>query len=161
MNPIIIPKMTIIQVNNPSTHRYLNPKKIFHIIQLNTIRSDLTYIYVPEINASFLVDTGSSRSLINPKLAYHYYNHFISKENFYIQTAHGVTFYDEVAEIPIFEIFKTTGKHKFYLIYFSKKYDGLIGIDMLKQLNANVNFSSEKIERPNVKIPFIFEEKQI
>lgn len=32
---------------------------------------------------------------------------------------------------------------------------------MLKQLNANVNFSSEKIETPNVKIPIIFEEKQI
>jgi len=32
---------------------------------------------------------------------------------------------------------------------------------MLKQLNANVNFSSEKIETPDVKIPIIFEEKQI
>lgn len=86
-----------------------------NIIDLNHLQNNLPYIIIPEINARFLIDTGSSRSLINPNLAYTFYQNFISKENFNIQTSHDITFHDEVATIAIFYIFETNETHKFYL----------------------------------------------
>lgn len=115
----------------------------------------MPYIYIPEINAKFLIDTGSSRSLINPGLAHAAYEKFIFKENFNIQTSHDITFHDEVAVIPVFKIFGTKEKHKFYLFDFSQKYDGLIGMDLLNQLNAIVDIGKKELITPLVKIPII------
>lgn len=108
----------------------------------------MPYIYIPNINSKFLINTGSSRSLINPKLAHKIYAQFIFKENFNIQTSHNISFHDEVAVIPIFNIFRTKKSHKFYLFDFSDKYDGLIGMDLLKQLNAIANAIRTKCRIP-------------
>lgn len=116
----------------------------------------MPYIYVPQINAKFLIDTGSSKSLMNPKLAYKFYKNFIFKEQFHIQSAHDISYHDQVAEIPIFNIFKINQTHKFYLFEFSPNYDGLIGIDLLKQLNATVNMNNKLLETPYSLIPIHF-----
>lgn len=105
-----------------------------------------------------MIDTGSSKSLINPNVANHFYSNCITTENFLIQTAHGETFHNKIAKIPIFNIFKTTGYHKFYLFNFSNKYHGLIGADLLKHLNADINLKTCLIRTPNATIPIKCEE---
>lgn len=130
------------------------------MIQLNLVKANLPYIFIPELNANFLVDTGSTRSLMNPNLAYKFYQPFIFKEDFQIQTAHNISYHDEVMIIPIFEIFKVPENHKFYLFKFSGKYDGLVGIDFLKQIKANVNIDSKIITTPRVTIPIIYETEE-
>lgn len=120
------------------------------------MKSNLPHIFIPEINANFLIDTGSTRSLINPELAYKFYPNNISNENFVIQTAHNLTQHNEVATIPIFKIFNMEDNHKFYLFNFSDRYDGIIGIDLLRQLNANINVNNNELSTPKSKIPIIF-----
>lgn len=120
----------------------------------------MPYIFIPELNSNFLIDTGSTRSLINPDLAYKFYKNYITKENFNIQTAHSITYHDEIIEIPIFKIFDTPDKHKFYLFKFSNNYEGLIGIDLLRQLKASVDLNSKQIITPSVQVPIIFESEE-
>ena len=127
------------------------------LILVNTFKNNLPHIYIPEINANFLIDTGSTKSLIDPSLAYKFYRNYIFNENFNIQTAHNTSFHNEVAEIPIFQIFKINQKHKFYLFKFSDKYDGLIGVDLLNQLNANINVKNKQLTTPVTIVPIIFE----
>lgn len=62
--------------------------------------------------------------------------------------------------IPVFKIFNVKETHKFYLFKFSQKYDGLIGIDLLKQLNANINVTTRQLTTPNATISIIFEPEE-
>lgn len=80
---------------------------------MNVINSPLPHIYIPQIDANFLIDTGSSNSLINPELAYKYFNNFIREERFNIQTAHNRSLHNKIVEIPLFDIFNIRIKHKF------------------------------------------------
>ncbi|WP_253302428.1 reverse transcriptase domain-containing protein [Wolbachia endosymbiont of Psylliodes chrysocephala] len=98
---------------------------------------------------------------MNPRLGYIFYKNYIFNEDFNIQTAHSISFHNEVIEIPVFKIFNVNAKHKFYLFDFSKKYDGLIGIDLLKQLNASVNLHQKLIITPTVQIPIIYESEDL
>ena len=76
-----------------------------------------------------------------------------------MQTAHATSFHNEVAVLPIFPTFDTPGIHKFYLFNFSDKFDGLIGLDLIKQLNANLDFNSDTLKVLNTKIPIRHEIK--
>lgn len=44
-------------------------KKRKDVILLNFVRENLPYISIPQINANFLIDTGNSRSSMDPALA--------------------------------------------------------------------------------------------
>lgn len=128
------------------------------IIKVNHLH--LPFIYIPEIDAKFLLDTGSTRSIINPNLAYNYYYNFIHREKFNIQASHDISFHDEVAVIPIFDSFRVDGQHKFYLFDFNKKYDGLIGMDLLEQLQAVVDIGKKLLITPFKIIPIILAENK-
>lgn len=60
--------------------------------------------------------------------------------------------------MPIFPCFNTEGTHKFYLFNFSDKFDGLIGLDLLTQLDANLNLGSYILKSRNSEIPIYFGE---
>lgn len=49
-----------------------------HMIKLNHLQNKLSFIYIPELNVKFLLDTGSSRSFINLNLAHKYYSSSIT-----------------------------------------------------------------------------------
>lgn len=127
---------------------------------MNLIKANLPYIYIPSLHATFLIDTGSTRSLIDPELAYKFYNNFIYNENFNIQTAHNTTYHNEVMDIPIFDIFGTKGTHKFYLFKFNAKYEGLIGVDFLRQIKAQVDLNQKLLKTPYLRIPIIYEPQE-
>lgn len=65
--------------------------------------------------------------------------------------------HSEVVEIPIFSLFKISGNHKFYIFDFSPRFDGLLGIDFLKQTGASVNLNNCMLETPEVVIPLLFD----
>ena len=71
----------------------------------NHTGQNLPYISIPELNSYFLIDTGSSKSFLNPNLAYHYYQPYIQSENFNVQTPHGISNHSQTAVIPLFNIF--------------------------------------------------------
>lgn len=116
-------------------------------------------IIIPELNAKFLIDTGSGKSFINPQLAYQVYPQFISNEYFTVKTAHATSIHDEVINIPIFPSFKKNGYHKFYLFNFSNKFDGLIGIDFLIDISAKINLKNFTLETTQVNLPLHFQNK--
>lgn len=55
--------------------------------------------------------------------------------------------------LPIFPTFQTPGSHKFFLFDFSDKFDGLIGLDLIKQLNADLNFNTCTLKLPRANLP--------
>lgn len=126
---------------------------------MNNYSVDLPYINIPEINANFLIDTGSTKSFINPNLAYQKFQNFIKNELFQVKTAHAASYHNETIEIPLFPLFQTDLIHKFYLFDFSKKFDGLIGLDLLTQLNAQIDLNSFQLITPNTTIPICYTNK--
>lgn len=121
----------------------------------------MPHIYIPELKANFLLDTGSSRSIINPDLAYKYYKNRITNEDFNIQTAHNISYHNEVVQLPIFQIFNVPDSHKFYLFKFSTKYDGLIGTDFLKQIKASIDIDKKLLSTPCAQIKIIYEPEEL
>ena len=85
-----------------------------------------------------MVDTGSTKTLINPKIVKRYFKQHIQEDLFQIQSAHGITQHRYCANIPISPIFKHRTNHKHYIFDFNSKYDGLIGIDLLRELKATL-----------------------
>lgn len=131
-----------------------------NIIYLNNYKtSELPVVFIPELNAKFLVDTGSGKSFINPNLAYQIYPEFISNENFSVRTAHATSFHNEIVHIPIFPSFKINKYHKFYLFDFSEKFDGLLGIDFLIDIGAKINLNNLKLETTQVNLPLYLQTK--
>lgn len=104
-----------------------------------------------------MVDTGSTKTLINPKIVKRYFKQHIQEDLFQIQSAHGITQHRYCANIPISPIFKHRINHKHYIFDFNPKYDGLIGIDLLRELNATLDFSKCQLKTPKATIPIYFE----
>lgn len=138
----------------------VEPRNTPELINLNVLQNELPFIYIPEINANFLLDTGSMRNIINPNLANKFYKIFIRNEIFHIQSAHNIRFHDEVAIIPVSKIFGVNEYHKMYLFDFTPKYDGwLISVDLLKQLNAVIDINQKLLITSIVTLPIIYDKK--
>uniref|UniRef100_V5GL18 Retrovirus-related Pol polyprotein n=1 Tax=Anoplophora glabripennis TaxID=217634 RepID=V5GL18_ANOGL len=131
------------------------PKREPDVIHINNYSTDLPYVIIPELYyAKFLIDTGSNRSFMTPSLAYTVYPNFIQNEEFLVQSSHATSYHNETMMIQIFPTFNSEEYHKFYLFDFSENFDGLIGFDLLRQINANLDLYSQKIITPQVQIPF-------
>ncbi|CAH0717714.1 unnamed protein product, partial [Brenthis ino] len=98
----------------------------------------LPYIYLEEIDAKMMIDTGSMRSFLSPRKAYEYFSDSIRKEQFQVNSTHASSRHDEVIEIPLLPSFRNENWHKFYLYDVDDRYDGLIGNDLLQQLGAEI-----------------------
>lgn len=131
------------------------------VISLNTANSsELPYLIFPELNIKLLIDSGSTKSFINPELAFKCFPNCIRNDPFIVSTVFQKSAHQYSAEIPaskIFELPKQTNL-KFYLFKFHNVFDGLIGIDNLKILQANVNFDKGYLITPYTKIKLCFHE---
>ncbi|KAK9680939.1 Integrase zinc binding domain [Popillia japonica] len=84
-----------------------------------------------------------------------YFTDYVSYEPFTIQTAHATTKHDFVINIPSLKTFNAVGQTlKFHVFDFSQKYDGLIGVNLMKQLGAVIDVPGEvlKTKFGNIKI---------
>lgn len=61
----------------------------------------LPYIYIPEINAKLIIDTGSTRSFMSPRIAYKYSSEYIRHEPFQVVSTHASSRHDETIVIPL------------------------------------------------------------
>lgn len=103
-------------------------------------------------NYRFLIDTGSSISLIKPKI---FPTPVIKIDPICVKTATGNIILDETQEI--FSPIKKS-KLTFLVFEFGSGYDGLLGFDNLKKLNASINIPMGFVSLNNIKY-FFFERK--
>ncbi|XP_049879100.1 uncharacterized protein LOC126375998 [Pectinophora gossypiella] len=116
----------------------------------------LPHINLPEINARFMIDTGSTRSFISPRKVDEFFANYKLFEPFEVVSTHARSRHDEVIVIPLLKTFKSTLQHKFYVYDVDNRYDGLIGSDLLKQLGATIDMQNQVLRTKNVEIPIIY-----
>lgn len=116
----------------------------------------LPHIEIPEINSRFLIDTGSSRSFISPAKADEFFGEYKYYEPFTVVSTHAQSMHNEVIYIPLLKTFKSTLPHKFYVYDVDGRYDGLIGSDLLKKLEANIDMRNQILQTHNAAIPIIY-----
>ncbi|EFA13670.1 Retrovirus-related Pol polyprotein from transposon 412-like Protein [Tribolium castaneum] len=109
-----------------------------------------------------IIGTGSAKTLLSPKIAQNFYPNLIVSDPFEIHSVHGTTRHKASATIPLSKIFERPDlKHKHYLVDFNPKYNGLIGIDLIRKLNASLDFGKKLFVTNKVKIPIYFESDEI
>lgn len=127
------------------------------MIQLNCDPNlKLPHIYIPEIDSVFMIDTGSTRSFISPDKANEYYSAYKYVEPFKVVSTHATSQHSEVISIPLMPTFCSNQEHKFYIYNVDSRYDGLIGSDLLKELEASVDMKDQILHTRFTSIPIIY-----
>lgn len=116
----------------------------------------MPHIRIPELRSVFMIDTGSTRSFISPEKADEFFQQFKTRELFEVISTHASSKHSEVVTIVLPKIFRTSDKHKFYVYSVDSRYDGLIGSDLLKQLDAKIDYKSQTLYTRNASIPIVY-----
>lgn len=124
-------------------------------IEIHSIydRKDLPYIKISNPPIKLLIDTGATKSFLNPEIAEKYFHDCIKHEPFTISSIFQTTSRDLCAEIPAFQEFNSNKKIKFYLFKFHHFFDGLIGYDTLKNLNVQLDLQKSVLKTPLAELP--------
>jgi hypothetical protein len=110
-----------------------------------------------------LIDTGSARSFINPRIAEEYieqgYATYIN-ENFTVQTAHKTTTHQgKIILPPMQQIFGPNSiPLEFYIFNFSDKYDYLLGWDAMTKLQLSITPGQGSLNTADRIIPLFYTE---
>lgn len=102
-----------------------------------------------------MIDTGSTRSFLSPRVAYNYFPEYITYEPFQVVSTHATSHHNEVIEIPLLPTFKSSDCHKFHLYDVDNRYDGLIGNDLLKRIGAIIDLKNLTLKTTTTCIPII------
>nr|CAH7750749.1 unnamed protein product [Callosobruchus chinensis] len=121
-----------------------------NLIDLNTIydKTELPYIEIANPPLKLLIDTGATKSFLNPELAYKYFPKNIYKEPFEVTSVFQHSKRDYFAEIPAFPEFNIREPIKFHLFKFHKYFDE-IGLDILKLLNSHIDLGNSMLHTKN------------
>ena len=105
-----------------------------------------------------LIDTGSSRSFINPEICSKYFNNLIKNDPFIVSSVFQKSAHKYSVNIPISKIFQSPKlkQLKFFLFKFHDTFDGLIGLDNLEKLEASINFKTGYLTTPFAEIKLLF-----
>lgn len=103
-----------------------------------------------------MIDTGSVRSFISPYIANKYFKNYLQYEPFEVVSTHASSVHSETAIIPLPVTFGSQEFHKFYVYSVDDRYDGLIGSNLLKQLQAKINMENQILHLKNTDIPIIY-----
>ena len=125
-------------------------------IQRKTI-SELPYILDPDNNLKILIDTGSTKSYVNPLIAEHFYPDKFRTEPFVVKTAHGSSIGEFTTLVPCDRIFnKRKLNLKFNVFNFHPKFDLLLGLDSLKILKSSIDLNKNLLLTPETEIPLLY-----
>lgn len=105
-----------------------------------------------------LLDTGATKSLLDPDIAEKYFANKIYNEKFTISTAFKEHRLNSCVDVPFFPEFNEKNDIKFYLFKFHEYFDGLIGFDIISKLSMLVDFKNSKIYTANSEIPIKYRE---
>ena len=117
-------------------------------------------IQISEPPLKLLIDTGSTKSFLNPEIAYKFYKNYIKYDPFIVSSVFQNYPKEYSAEIPNFQEFNSNSKLKFFLFKFHQVFDGLIGVDNLKLLRAEIDISNSKLVTLYSQIPIQYYEKK-
>lgn len=81
----------------------------------------MPYIKIPKVGLKFMIDAGSSKTLISPPIVEQFYRNYVKYAPFKIKTAHKITFHEYVAHIPLPKIFKTKEYFDFHIFEFNEE----------------------------------------
>lgn len=102
-----------------------------------------------------MIDTGSTRSFISPRKAHQFFREFTLCEPFTVISTHASSSHNEVIEIPLMPSFKSNEFHKFYVYDVDAQYDGLIGNDLLVQLEAVIDLKQNRLRTKTATLPIV------
>ncbi|KAK9680060.1 hypothetical protein QE152_g39446 [Popillia japonica] len=112
--------------------------------------------------AKLLIDTGASASSISTKIAESEFPEYILYSPFTVTTMHGTTQHNYILEIPSLATFNAYGQtHKFNIVDFSRKYDGILGLKLLEQMGAVIDFKQKVLRTKFTEIPLHLEDPTI
>ncbi|KAK9752583.1 hypothetical protein QE152_g4155 [Popillia japonica] len=77
------------------------------------------------------------------------------------RSAHNVSHHNYSVIKPLSEIFNENLQHKFHIFDVNPNYDGLIGLDLLKELNATIDLKNNRLLTRNAVIPIHSSENKI
>lgn len=102
-----------------------------------------------------MIDTGSTRSFISPRKAHQFFREFTLCEPFTVISTHASSSHNEVIEIPLMPSFQCDEFHKFYVYDVDAQYDGLIGNDLLIQLEALIDLKHNRLVTKTTILPIV------
>jgi transposase InsO family protein len=114
----------------------------------------LPFIYVPipgkKEGINLLIDTGSSNSFIDPAIASKMFSKHIKNNPIVVTTVLQEHIIPQSIEIPAFSIFSIPHplELKFHLLKFHNYFDGLIGLDTLEKLKADLHLVKSLLVTP-------------
>lgn len=102
-----------------------------------------------------LIDSGSTRSFLDPDVAFKLFPYSIQNDPFIVSTVFQKSSHEYSALMPTAKIFNlpTQTNLKFYLFRFHNDFDGLLGLDNLKLLKITLQFEKGMLITPYAKIP--------
>ena len=110
-----------------------------------------------DLNLKILIDTGSSRSFINPEIAHHLFPFKIQSDSGLVRTAHGISEINQRTLVPCGNLFKISNLNlPFSIFKFHDYFDLLLGLDNLKQLKANVDLNENILKLPHLGLQLQF-----
>lgn len=123
------------------------------MIELHNIDElkQLPYIQLNNPPLKLLIDTGASKSFLNPHIAKRYYSNYIQIDPFTVSTALLTSSHNTSVTIPAPAEFYLPEPldFKFYIFHFHDNFDGLIGFDIIKSLNAKLDFFNSRFTTQN------------
>lgn len=125
-----------------------------------TNKRELPYIEIKNPPLKLLIDTGATKSFLNPQIGFKYYKNKLIHEPFVVTSIFQNHSQEYCVNIPTFSEFNSDSNLKFYLFKFHDVFDGLIGLDNLKLLNANINFPQSKLITEHSTLPIEYYESQ-
>lgn len=121
------------------------------MLNLTNHQNKLPFLISPDYNLKILIDTGSTKSFVNPVIAKKYFKKDIKKDPYHISSAHGTSFEQFSTIIPCSKLFNVKNCNlKFHIFEFHKYFDCLIGLDHLQHLKASVDLNKSTLTTPNV-----------
>lgn len=124
--------------------------------------NELPFILMPKLNLKILIDTGSTRSYINPNVAETFFGMKLTNEPFVVRTAHGTSEGQFATRVPCGELFQIRGLNlKFNVFNFHSKFDLLLGLDNLKILKASIDLENNSLKTPKIEVPLNYLPAQI
>lgn len=126
-------------------------KQTFELNSFNT--SSLPYIEISKPPLKLLIDSGASSSMIRPDIIEKYFPSCIYQQETKLKNFIGEQKTQYKAKIPAFPEFNTNKLIDVVLFNFHDYFDGLIGLETIKNLKLNIDFSNDTISNENSSIP--------
>lgn len=116
----------------------------------------MPYITIGNPPLKLLIDTGANSSFISPDIVSQYFpNVNLNYEPFEISNYHGTSRHEYSITLPCFPEFCEPDSIKLYIYNFHRYFDGLIGNDLLRRWESNIDLKNNILKTRNAQNPIL------